>query len=357
MKKTALAFLLIHSLLISNCQVKDTWVQFWNKDSSLTGYKDKNGVIKIKPTFIQYCIGNRFDDIIAVTDNKWNSYYLIKNGRKIGRDSLYHFDNGDDCESEGFIRFRDRKTDKAGIFNSKGEIAVPAIYNDLTRVNNGMIVAIKDATKKKWFDHFVWSGGKNLLIDTNNNVLIDDFKYNANINFYTLLITEQPSPDTLRHNYKSTNGKYYSFVDFDKEFKAWLANDLLNHFTKEDLLKTSFEKISYWNEDSGWVSESKFSFIEKNFAIISNKLLQLKSPGCQYDVFNESLNGYIFDSEKYAPYFNNCGESMEWIYPVQNVVISYNDMKNLIQDHFSFLKTEDGYKLISVSVSNGQLNY
>ncbi|WHT39712.1 hypothetical protein QNH98_03240 [Myroides sp. mNGS23_01] len=77
----------------------------------------------------------------------WKNYYLTKEGRSVGVDSLYIFDNGSDCESEGFIRFRDSKTDQAGMFNSKGDIAIPAVYNDLTRVRNGMIIGLKGAEK------------------------------------------------------------------------------------------------------------------------------------------------------------------------------------------------------------------
>ena len=32
-------------------QSNDTWIAFWNKDTTLIGYKDKNGLIKIEPKF------------------------------------------------------------------------------------------------------------------------------------------------------------------------------------------------------------------------------------------------------------------------------------------------------------------
>src|SRR5690606_42056116 len=63
----------------------------------------------------------------------------LKTGRKVGNDSLYYFDNVPDCESEGFIRFYDQANDLVGMLNSEGEIQIPAIYNGLGRVKNGMI--------------------------------------------------------------------------------------------------------------------------------------------------------------------------------------------------------------------------
>ena len=117
----------------------------------MAGFKDKNGIIKIAPMFKGFTSGARFENIIAVmeVDNgEAGRYYLTKSGKIVGRDSLHMFDNGTECESEGFISFRDGTTDKAGMFNRNGDVAIPAEYNELTRVRNGMITAIKGATKK-----------------------------------------------------------------------------------------------------------------------------------------------------------------------------------------------------------------
>jgi hypothetical protein len=44
-------------------------------------------------------------------------------------------------------------TDKVGMFNRNGEVVIPAIYNDMTEVNNGLVIALKDAEKKYWDEH------------------------------------------------------------------------------------------------------------------------------------------------------------------------------------------------------------
>ena len=193
-------------------------------------------------------------------------------------------------------------------------------------------------------------GGKEILTDTANNILIDSFKYSGNINFFSLLISTQPNTDTIRQNFKAINGKYYSFVDFDKEFDAWLKNSLLKNFTKENLLNATYKEITYWKEPIGWISETKNSFIDRNYELIKTKLLQLNSKDCDYNIFDEGLNSFIYQSDEYKDFFNNCGESKDWIYPIKNIVISYNENKSILQDNIEFLRTDKGYKLISLTI-------
>jgi hypothetical protein len=222
---------------------------------------------------------------------------------------------------------------------------------------NGMIIALQGA-KKNIFEggeHFEWIGGKELLIDTNNYVLIENFKFDYNINFYSLKVTSQPFLDTIRQNFKTNNGQYYSFIDYRKEFNVWLKTSFLENLTKTNLLNATYKEITFWKEPNGWTSESKESFIERNYELIKSKLLQLNSKDCDYNIFDENLNMLIYESDDYKDYFNNCGEPKGWIYPVKNIVISYRNNNDLVQDHFEFLRTENGYKLISITIRNEEL--
>jgi hypothetical protein len=83
---------LIYFFTLTSCtllgQSKDTWISFWSKDTSLIGFKDKNGLVKIEPKFSGFTSASKFDDIIAVTEAKnetWNSYYLTKTGELLGK--------------------------------------------------------------------------------------------------------------------------------------------------------------------------------------------------------------------------------------------------------------------------------
>jgi len=358
MKKIIILYIFLFTNCILLAQNKDTWISFWDKDSTHIGFKDQNGKIKITPKFMGLTSANKFDDIIVVSEEineSWKSYYLTKTGKIVGRDSLYIYDNGPDCENEGFIRFKDYKTDQMGLFDGDGNIVIPAEYSDLTRVRNGMIIALKGATKIKdpgGDGHFSWSGGKEYLIDTNNKILIENFGYNDELNFYSVQKSKEPNKDETRENFPGVDGQYYSFINYDKEFKLWLKNNVLSDLSKENLVKKSYDKITFWKEPKGWKSEPKTKFINNNYKIIKAKLTQLSTAKPDYHIFSESLNPFIYEGNEFNEFFNNCNQAKEWMYPVKNIVITN---KNGKQDHFEFLRTENGYKLISVSAGKENL--
>ena len=236
-----------------------------------------------------------------------------------------------------------------GIFNGEGKIIIPAIYSDLTKVRNGMIIVLKDAEKETSGEHFFWKGGKEFLIDLNNKILIENFSYNDDLNFNSLEKSTTPSKDEIRDNFLGVDGLYYSFINYDKEFKYWLKNTLLKDLSKANLEKHSFDKITYWKEPNGWVSESKTKFINQNYTYLKLKLQELNNSKTDYFISSDGLNQFIFESHEYDMYFNNCNESKDWIYPVKNVVINPKNKSDSGQDHIQFLRTESGYKLISVS--------
>lgn len=341
-------------------QTVNTWFVFYNGNKTKIGFKDKNGNVKIHPKFNSLTIANKFDDIIVVAEASKNEsvYYLTKTGRKIGRDSIYMFDNTPDCENEGFIRFNDRKTDKVGVFNKNGKIVIPPEYNWVTRVMNGMLVALKGAEKKYYpgGEHYKLEGGVQLLIDTNNKVLIENFKYENLINFYSLKISNQPIIDSVKQNFKSMDNKYYSFINYEKEFKYWFIENLLDSLNKTDILKATYKEVYFWKENVGWVSESKKTFMDRNFEQIKSKFIEIKSNKYNYNLFFDGLNQFIPESKNFNKYYNNCGESKDWMYPVINVVIDHkNSDGDLLQDSFEFLRTENGYKLLGISIRNGKV--
>ncbi|MBW1654456.1 hypothetical protein [Flavobacterium quisquiliarum] len=358
MKKT----LILCLFLCLNCSVfaqnKDVWVSFWDKDSTHIGFKDKNGIVKIEPKFMGMIIAHKFENIIAVSEEKgqkWESYYLTKTGKIVGRDSLYVFDNGPDCENEGFIRFTDHKTDKMGMFNGDGQIVIPAIYSNLTKVKNGMIIVLKDAQKKQDGEHFFWTGGKEFLIDTNNKVLIENFAYNDDLNFYSLEKSKKPSKDPVRDSFLGVDGEYYSFVNFDKEFKFWLKKELLSDLSQKNILLHSFDKITYNKPLEDWINEPKEKFVNNNYLYLKLKLQELNTAKTDYFVSTDRLNPFIFESIEYDEYFNNCNESKDWLYPVKSIIINPKSKTDFRQDHLDFLRTENGYKLISVSNAKDNL--
>lgn len=324
------------------------WYSFYNSDVTLVGYKDKNGSVKIKPKFdAGFTSANRFANIIAVAENnnnKWTSYYLTKTGKIAGIDSLYIFDNTTDCEQEGFIRFKDSKSDKVGLLNRAGDVVIPAMYNDLSVVKNGMIVALLGATKKSDGEHFRWIGGKEILIDTSDHTLIDSFDNDANLNFYDVVISKEIQKDSIRKSYPALNGNYYSYVDYKKEFTNWFTTSFLKKITKENILKNSFSAIK-WNENEKWISINQQNFVDRHFYTI-NKICISESKNI--DIVVSSIDPLLFPQGKYPKYYNNCNEPLNWKYPVMSVIITSNNK----QSRFDFLRTQSGYKLMAVNTNN-----
>jgi len=364
MNRIILILLLIASLN-SNAQENQLWFAFWDSDTTYIGFKDINGKVKIEPNLVGITTAKKFDKIMAVIeDNNGNykKYYLTKKGKKIGIDSLFVYDNASDCESEGFIRFMDKKTEMVGLFDQNGDVAIPAEYNALSRVENGLIVGLRGAKKDFWDNqketgcsHYSWKGGKQYLIDTKGQILVENFDSKQYLDLYSLKIESKSITDSIRQEFKGLNGKYYSLIDFEKEFNIRLKTLISTDITKEELTNKCFDSIHYWEDSQGWVSESNASFMNRNFEIVKDRLLKLREPNSDYNVFVQGLNSYIYEGDAFEKYFNNCGEARESKYPVMNIVINNKINGELVQDHFDFLKTDKGYKLISMTIRTGRI--
>ncbi|MCG9793305.1 hypothetical protein [Flavobacterium algicola] len=341
-------------------QSDDLWTAFYNKDSTAVGYRDAKGIVQIQPKFSFTNHATNFRNIIAVVEEtqkgKWKSYYLTRSGKIVGKDSLHIFDNGHDCESEGFIRFKDNTNDKVGLFDKNGEVTVPADYNELSRSNNGMIIALKGAIKKQSRDkeHYSWSGGQELLINAHNTILIENFKDNSKLNLYSLKITDSISSDYIRTSFLATDGKFYSFIDFEKEFRQWLKQKLLFNLTAKKLQEACLATVS-WQSSDNWMKTKRKSFVTKNYKLLKNNLLKIKKPKTDYFIYAGGLNNFLFNGEAFKKYYNDCGESIDNKYPTMTIVLSQGKSKGFSQNHFEFLRTDAGYKLINVTVSNGTL--
>jgi len=361
--------LLTYILILAGCsmhiQEDRSWTAFWNDDSSLIGFKDQNGRTRIEPKYTGFTTARKFEKIIAVMELKndeQETYYLTKSGKIVGRDNLYIFDNSPDCESEGFIRFRDKKTDKIGMYNSQGEIVIPSEYDDLTNVRNRLVIALKGAEKKYWDEnkdsgchHFSWVGGKEYLINTDHQVLIDNFKHDSNLDFFSVKREHGPVPNANRQSFLSVDGRYYSFIDYKKEFQAWLNSAILSLLSKDKLRESSYRKIFFWKEPDGWTSEDSSAFIDRNFELLKTRLTKLNKADADYFISIDGLNPFIYEEPEFERYFNNCGEAKEWQYPVMSIVINHKTEMDSHQDHFEFLRTDNGYKLISVTIGKEKL--
>lgn len=320
-------------------QSKDPWMAFESEATSLIGFKDTVGNVRLNPQFERPISAKVFDGIIAVSRNihgKIESYYLTKSGKKGQQDNLYIFDNAPDCENEGFIRFRDHKTGKVGILNRKGKIVVPAEYDDLTKVRNGLIIALKNNPK----------GGKSILMDTTNHILIRDFPLNQSLDFYSIQKTEKPNSLLNRVYFHAENGGYYSFLDYKKTFKSWLKKEILPHLSPQKLSAISIDSLLV-SLGGSWKKIEKHTFVQESFNRIKSNLVLLKKQNGDHFILIDGLNREMYGKKAFEPFFNNCGEPLKWKYPLMDLVIVRADN---VQNHFEFLRTDKEYILVSVTM-------
>lgn len=364
-KKLLLLIILIpFSNINSFGQGNDLWYAFRTEGSNLIGFKDKKGVIKIQPKFNEMTSIIKFDNIIAVIEDTigtGNSYYLTKSGKIVGKNSLYHSDNTNDCESEGFIRFKDPKNGKVGLFNRMGNIVIPAVYDDLSIVQNGLITGLKGAEKKyfeidkhKDSEYYYWEGGQQSLMDTLNTTLIENCTTNHILNFYSLKKSNAPDTDGIRESFLGKDGNYYSFIDFEKEFKQWIIKVLQDDLTPEKLIANTYDNL-LWDTGKGWKKEKKELLIANNYSLIKNGLLEIVQPSTEYFISSDGLNPFIYEGAEFERYYNNCGEPLVTKYPKMVIYINHYDQKKRIQNSYEFLRTEFGYQLIGLSIRNNTI--
>jgi hypothetical protein len=287
------------------------------------------------------------------------------------------FDFSVDCESEGKIIFEDRKKDRVGYLDKTGTPIIPAIYNYVSPFRNGMAIAHRNAKRKCWeegadttnCEHLGWEGGETILINEKNEILADSIKIDLNnLDWYSKRGNEPSIDPGLYVDIRGKKGITYSFVDYDKEFKKWFYSSFLqalkgNNNTLRSLL---FDEVTYWSDKNGWTSLEKNVLLEKFPGTLTNKKFEpdkLTTISISQDLYN----WLIFDKEIYRKYMNACGEHNRDKFPLYNVMLTFYKKRQkadsgyhsaFLKEHetdyvenFLFLKTEKGYKLLSVSLA------
>lgn len=346
-------------------------MRFWDSTSNESGYKDLSGRIRIPAKFSAPTQADTFYNIIAVNekvDSFYKSYYLLKNGTKVGKDSVFMFDFTFDCESDGMILYEDHKKDRVGFFDKNGVAVIPAIYNAASSFRNGLALALRNAKRSCWgededtlnCEHLSWKGGEVILIDKHNNILVDSFVADAaNFNWYSLRVND-PSVDTSIYvSIKGRQGNVYSFMDYMKEFTKWFYGDFLPSLSNENRLKKNcVDKIIY-SVGSESVSLYKGEFFKKFPYVLTLKRF---APSPTKHV---SLS---WRTTELDPHLNNCNELTPDKYPPFDVMLTYfkkraKKLTNVdgaefykeyqidYQEYFGFLRTKHGYKFQTTSPS------
>lgn len=348
------------------------WTQFekQTKAGSTFGYKDAAGHIRIPAKFGNFSRALRFRHIIAVNEEATQrQYYLLKDGRKVGRDSVYLFDYTFDCESEGKIRFRDRRKYRVGFFDSSGHVCIPAVYNTVTPFHNGLAVArigahlecLSGEKDTIQCEHAAWVGGRSVLIDARNEVLADSLPndQSTNINWYSLKINVPAIDTATTRTFRAVNGGRYIFTDYEKEFTHWFY-DVFVPAVRTGLASKAtplcYSELAVSGRPfRGWPHFDRATFVQKFYQpVLRPKLSSLRYGEKGVDISAEDFNNLVFDSKNFQAFLTDCGEPFREKYPAFNVVVTEvgpaGQRNYEHQQHFAFIRTAEGYRLFSVSL-------
>ncbi|WP_207784939.1 WG repeat-containing protein [Flavobacterium sp. HTF] len=363
--------LIFHLNLLFSQQENDTWIKFEGADTYLIGYKDQKGEVRIEPKFTFLTNAEIFKNIIPVfeetnlkgEDSKIKQYYLLKNGKQIGRDSLYVYDTTLDCENENKIRFWDPKTDKVGFFDGNGNIVIPAVYDNAQPFYNGFSVVIKDGKRicadevqeKEPCEHWSWFG--NIQIINDKNQVVADHVPSESLNGIDWFSVKKNSTEANENEitFLSPDGGTYSFLNVDKEFENWYRQNFLKQVSDSNINSFLFEKITYdaneamqFNKkikfkDSFWKTENREEFLKNNKGFLLKMIQKYKE---SKTVISTGMTPLLFKYEEMPQYFSDCGVYQNIKFPYFRVYLL--NKNKVVLNTISFIKTEKEFRLLEI---------
>ena len=281
------------------------------------------------------------------------------------KDSVYVSDMTFDCEQEGTIRFRDPVTDRVGFFGKNRKVIIPAAYNDARPFYNGLALVIHDGKRicedgstyvAGSCEHWLWDG-ITALIDKSGVIVADsiDMMATENLNWYSCNLTDAPGDTTLYSSIKATNKSYYTFINYQKEFNTWFYQQFLNRL-QTDIPSYCFDELQV---EGVWKQKlkkkySKGNFLKKYGTVMKKKMQSIRTGEIETFIVTEDLNGLIFNTKKFKSFYTACDEPDTAKFPSFDVITNHYNTKHELnyQEHFSFLRTDKGYKLIAVALKS-----
>lgn len=186
-----------------------------------------------------------------------------------------------------------------------------------------------------------------------------ELKYKArhHLDWDSLEVSQTPPGDKNRVVYKGTDGRYYSFIDFEKEFHNWLTENLLQDLTRDKLSRNAYKSISYQDDQNGgWIHKESRGFIETNYELLRKNLLAA-GEGANHSFTVDTFDPWMLPAGDFEQYVVECESAQGWKSPVMDLSIDepHDDNELAHQNHFEFLRTSDGYKLFRVRMVTGSL--
>lgn len=348
-------------------QVSEPWIKFYDSTKGTAGYRDSKGKIRIPAEYLQTG-ADTFYNICSAWHKNGEQFYLLKNGNKVAKDSVFSFDAMLYPESEGKIIFENWKTRTVGFLNEKGEVIIPAEYNYVSNFHNGFCMAYRNGSRKCWgededistCEHWGWVNGETVVINDKNEVLIENFPMNDyNVNWYSCKINSKNVDTSMYVSFKGRNSRVYSFIDYNKEFKKWYSAEfipaLISH---NNLSRFLFKNISFHNR-KGIERMTKEEFSKQQPLLFSDSNFE-ERPDKSISIYALPAHDMLIESEDFRKFKDAAGNHNSYLHPLYTVAVTYYMIENgkidksifARYEEYKFLKTTRGYQLIALSVSN-----
>jgi hypothetical protein len=274
-----------------------------------------------------------------------------------GRDSLWAFDFSYDVESEGFIRFSvgryEDQTKRVGLYDWEGNVRIPANYNWLSIVRNGVLMGFEGGEYHLDGEYWFTKNDTAVLLDTNGNVLVDDpiemKKIDRYIDFHSKRIVDQE--ESGRVNIKMKDGRYLSFLNIRDELIAYLQQANFDDFLLDSLLlnDNGISKSDFVNNPQRQSYRNKVLTLQNRTEALNMQFGDLPTVYCEGKVVyqgKEVLTGtwLVYDFLKpFEEYF--ASDAQYGSIPIIEVFFDWNDY------YLTFARPAAGtYKLLAISV-------
>ncbi|UJF24160.1 WG repeat-containing protein [Suttonella sp. R2A3] len=342
------ALALTSSVLLAQAASDDLWTAFDGFDENgeiLIGFKDADGEVVLEPQFSGITHAKRLEHLMGYLqydENTVSSGVLLKTGERLDY-RPYAPDAISDCESEGTLRAYNADWDM-GLLDHKGQWIIPAEYNHLSRVQNGMSVVLSGARRSSDDEHWSWLGGSRSLVDRDGTVIVADFVGDVDaIDWFSFAIGD--SDDPLRDVWQGVDGKRYNAVNTQREFNAFVEGGLVNALAAERYDGLLFEEIVLYYQDKTLTREQAVN--DPAMVSFLRAFKQALASGVEYKPYRRDKEFGIFSlnlPRSWLDYVNHCDDFYESCYPVYQISWGAPDDTRTVW----FLRSEDGYQILAV---------
>lgn len=279
-----------------------------------------------------------------------------------------------DVPREGYIRFVDSNTNLVGLLSSQGKVALEAVYKDLGPVRNSTLMALNDDIQKtydKQIDSIInkpefFNGLSIDLISPNGKVLVKDFNYTPDIDFYTLELLKEPKNDPFYIVYPAADG-YYHFINKTKVFEKYFFEVFLPGFNSREYRSVVCEKLKGYFVGQDFLEQEFVSFdyqdLEDSSLVYLEQLLQEVQhdqvsdvPSHRYTIVMNSLDNVLGKID--ISMFENTwylDENQQWnieLYDLFQVTITQVENNQVRKSTLVFFRDNDNsFKLVEVDLN------